>query len=338
MNKIITVVIPAYNIGRYIEQCLPGFLTDEILDDIEILIVNDGSKDDTAIKGAEFEARYPDTVKLVNKENGGHGSTINKGIQLAGGTYFKVVDGDDWVDPEAFKELVLFLKQSENVFDMIVNPYQCVYMDSGQKEIVDYKKYVDYGTYHFNEIAGKVTPIQMHAVTFRTDILKKNHIRIDENKFYVDAEYILFPIPYVKTVIFRPECVYQYRLATAGQSMNPKNLIKNRNMHKEVLYTLTKFYDVWSKQKIEDSVKQYIRRRVGYMVSFQISIYCMMGLGKNAQEELRKFEETLKKMNMEIYSAADGKKVWLLRASGYHLYSILSFFYRRKMHKEWKNE
>ena len=106
MSKILTITIPSYNVEPYMNEVLPTFLDPAVMDKIEILIVNDGSKDGTAALGKEYEAKYPGVITLVDKENGGHGSTINKGIELATGKYFKVVDGDDWVDTAAFIKFV----------------------------------------------------------------------------------------------------------------------------------------------------------------------------------------------------------------------------------------
>lgn len=96
MNKILTVVIPTYNIEKYIETCLNSFVIPEVMEKLEVLVVNDGSKDSSAVLARAYEERYPDTFRVIDKENGGHGSTINRGLLEAAGTYFKVVDGDDW--------------------------------------------------------------------------------------------------------------------------------------------------------------------------------------------------------------------------------------------------
>lgn len=111
-EKILTVVIPIYQIEAYLRQCLNSFVIKETMEDVEVLMVNDGSRDGSVKIAEEFERLYEGTFILINKENGGHGSAINKGIELAKGTYFKVVDGDDWVDPSAFVRLVEVLKTS----------------------------------------------------------------------------------------------------------------------------------------------------------------------------------------------------------------------------------
>ena len=110
MEKILTITVPSYNVEKFLNQTLNSFIHDEILDDIEVLIVDDGSKDHTAEIGKEYEEKYPQSFRVISKENGGHGSTINRGIAEAKGRYFKVVDGDDWVNTEDFVRLIQKLK------------------------------------------------------------------------------------------------------------------------------------------------------------------------------------------------------------------------------------
>ena len=121
MSKILTVTIPSYNTEKYIDECLPYLIDERIISDIEILIVSDGSIDNTVSVAQKWADKYPDSIRVIDKENGGHGSTINRGILEATGKYFKVVDGDDWVVTENFVKLIEFLKGVD--VDLINNPY-----------------------------------------------------------------------------------------------------------------------------------------------------------------------------------------------------------------------
>ena len=100
VEKILTITVPSYNVEKFLENTLDSFVDERVLDAIEVLVVDDGSKDRTAEIGKGYEAKYPGTFRVISKENGGHGSTINRGIKEARGKYFKVVDGDDWVDKD----------------------------------------------------------------------------------------------------------------------------------------------------------------------------------------------------------------------------------------------
>lgn len=137
MEKVLTVTVPAYNVERYLNQTLESFIHEDIMKDIEVLIIDDGSKDRTALIGKQYEQRYPDTFRVISKENGGHGSTINRGIREANGDYFKVVDGDDWVNTSDFVKLVQELKSC--TAEYVVTNYYEVNDKSGEKTSKDYK-------------------------------------------------------------------------------------------------------------------------------------------------------------------------------------------------------
>ena len=102
--KYISFAIPCYNSEEYMEKCIRSLLTSG--EDVEIIIVNDGSKDKTSEIAHAYREKYPNIIKVVDKENGGHGDAVNSGLSSATGKYFKVVDSDDWVDKKAYKEIL----------------------------------------------------------------------------------------------------------------------------------------------------------------------------------------------------------------------------------------
>ena len=233
MGKILTVVVPTYNAEKYLRDNLESFKIPELMEDLEILIVNDGSTDHSLEIAEEYVRQYPDTYRVITKDNGGHGSGINCGIANARGTYFKVVDADDWVGEKAFCDLVRTLKTSNA--DVVYSGFLWTY-DNGETdktkfqtkaeitipfEGVEYQK-----TYSFDSIADKLY-MKMHNMTIKTEILRENQIHIDEHCYYVDTEYITYPIPYVKTICFVDGFVYYYRLGRSGQSVGLVKMQKN---------------------------------------------------------------------------------------------------------------
>lgn len=241
-NKILTITVPSYHTEKYIDSCLPTMLDESINASIEIILVNDGSTDGTLAKAKTYESLYPDTIRVIDKPNGGHGSTINKGIEYAQGKYFKVVDGDDWVNTE---ELIQLVQQLQGVdVDVVISPYEDHNMDTGTVKVQDYPNISAHAVLSYDEVLHKGGRLpMMHATTFRTSLLRENNIRIDEKMFYVDMEYIIFPMRFVETAMYLPYKVYCYRMGTAEQSINPKNFIKNRAMHRQVTYQLIKTYN-----------------------------------------------------------------------------------------------
>lgn len=319
MEKLLTITIPSYNVEKYLETTIPTFIDDEVLDDIEILIVNDGSRDNTAIIGEKLQKQYPGTVFLINKENGGHGSTINKGIELATGKYFKVVDGDDWVDK---KEFIEYIKQLRHLdVDVVMTPFKRVNEITHAAELKTFDGIEFDKEYKFNDIIEMISlQYNMHGTTFKTELLKKMR-KISEHCFYVDQEYIIYPIKYVETVIFINHPIYQYRVGNNEQSMSLKNMQKNRNMHKRVTGNAI---DYLINENLSDSKKSFLENRVRGLCLRQVEIYLSMDTDSVVKQELMEFLETVKTKCPYIYRTIPGKKMMLLRCGNCALYPLVS--------------
>lgn len=323
MGKILSITIPSYNVEKYIDKCVQSMLVDSILDDIEILIVNDGSKDSTPEIARGYVEKYPQTVRLIDKENGGHGSTINAGIREATGKYFKVVDGDDWLMTENLEHFITLLKSRDE--DVIASNYLCI-RDESYDVIAEKRVTTDvslYGTV-CNMDKGEVKEvIKMHGLTIRTSILKENNITIDEHCFYVDAEYIAYPMPFVSSVYYDDEFIYMYRLGRNGQSMDIKSMQRNRAMHMKVLNSMLAFYD--KMPEVTDAKKAYIEKVIGQMVENQFQIYISMGTEKEIQKETAAWDKALLKSHPRVANATNKKSIMLLRKTNYSILPIGSF-------------
>ena len=167
MEKVLTVVIPSFNVEKYLRQTLESLRNEEILEDVEVLIVDDGSTDGTAKIGKEYEKRYPQTYRVISKTNGGHGSTINCGIEQSRGTFFKVVDGDDWVNTEALIEVVRRLKTCGA--DYVVTDY-CEVNDKTKEQVRKQFPALDVCREIRFENAAEKVQIPMHALIIRKHI------------------------------------------------------------------------------------------------------------------------------------------------------------------------
>lgn len=326
MSKLLTVVIPVYNVENYISQCLDSFLIPEILNDIEILIIDDGSPDHSKEICQSYIGKYPKSFKLISKENGGHGSAINMGIQLASGKYFKVVDGDDWVQKKTFKELILCLKNTNA--DLIHTNFCWVYEGSNKKRYeqqfpfagVEYKK-----MYSFEDVAHKCF-VKMHNMTVRTSILKENCPSLDEKCFYVDNEYILYPIPYIKTIVFLDSTVYMYRIGRSEQSINIKKMRERCKQHEYVLHTLLSFYS-YKRELRSEKVNVYLANGIARMFCSQIKIYLSYPAEETYKKKIIELDLLLKQEYPDIHHAVKNKAIFLLRISGYRLYRAGSILF-----------
>ena len=257
MTKLLTIVVPSYNVEKYLRQTIESFLDERVIERIEVLIVDDGSQDETAKIAMEYRTKFPNSIRLISKENGGHGSTINRGIQEASGKYFKVVDGDDWVNTEDFVKLVEKLKNCNS--DYVVTNYYEVNDNTGELTPKSYPALRREGEQKFEEIAHRVQ-MGMHSLTIKTKLLKENKIQLDEHCFYVDVEYILFPVPYVHTVEYFELFVYMYRLAQATQSVSMSGYQKHMQNHIDVIMHLTDFLEAY-RGKVGDRQNRIYRKK-----------------------------------------------------------------------------
>lgn len=326
MEKILSIAIPAYNVEKYLERCLQSFEVEEILSKIEVLIINDGSKDRTPEIARAYCERHPDTYFLYNKENGGHGSGINYGIKYATGKYFKVVDGDDWLNTKELQHFVQTLEQLDA--DVVAADFLCV--QDGTETILSEKHCTPVETQYgqvVNLDEGAVKDvIKMHAFTIKTKMLQQHNIVIDEKCYYVDCEYITFPMPYVRTVYFYNRYIYMYRLGRNGQSMDIRSMQRNRQQHMNVLNSLLTFYD--SMEAIPEGKRKYIERCIAQVVENQFQIYISMGDKKEVRQELKKWDEALKEKYPRIYAATRKKSITLLRKTGYAILPIGAVAYK----------
>lgn len=330
MKKILTVSIAAYNVETYLKKTLDSLVKKDLMDLIDVLIINDGSKDNTVSVASEYVEKYPNTFRLIDKENGGHGSTINKAIECADGKYICLLDGDDWVDTEQF---YMYVKELKNLdVDLIVNGFNTVDEKNGDVvkhtfENVEYRKMYSFDTLPETETMG------LSAITYRTDILKKNNIKIDEKCFYVDMEYIVYPVPYVNNIIFLPYIIYQYRVNQGTQSVSRASLLAHVDNHAKVSYELLKFYGEYSKSMLFNENKQkYFQKVISDMMSNHYSVLLLQKASKKNKKEIDNFDNYLWQNAEKIYINLNSK-IWIkiIRKKSYFLYWIASMLIKCKI-------
>lgn len=333
--KLLSVVIPAYNVEKYINQCLHSFVVEEVLPFIEVLIINDGSNDATYDMAAAYERQYPDTFKVITKQNGGHGSAINMGIKEATGKYFKVVDGDDWVDPQALSALIETLKTSNS--DVVFHNFYWIDESTGNRKAEMKEPFTDvqyYKEYLFSNVCQKLY-MKMHSMTIATQILQNQQIFLDEKCFYVDTEYILYPIPHINTITFVPDFVYQYRVGQIGQSVNIWNMQLRMADHLKVLDSVIRFYLAYKQSQNPESPKeQYILRLINRVIASQYKIFLSFKGSARIKERLIAFDDYIKDSDIDLYNGMRNPVIRLLRKSRFCLYPMVSLAVRMKYGKE----
>lgn len=331
MSKLLSITVPSYNAGNYLLETIPTMLAIYNLDKLEIIIVNDGSKDNTLEIANKLKSDYPETIVVVDKENGGHGSTINAGIKIATGKYFKVVDADDWVSTDNLSALIDYLATIDD--DEVISPFIKVYIDTNDEENYSYNVKNPYKTYAYDVFLSEVNELpKMHAITVKTDILRDNKIHIDENCFYVDLEYNTFPMPYIKTISYFDKPVYRYRLGSPTQSVSMTSYIKNIKMHETVIFSLINFYanNRQSATKIE---RKLLEDLIHAVVTTHSNIFLSRKDVKTSKEEFLAFEKKLESLDKQFLEKSAGKKLDILRKTNYFTFGLMSFLNRNFIQK-----
>ena len=143
MHKIITFAIPCYNSAADMDHGITSILEgSDFAEDVEIVIVDDGSQDETAAKADEWAQRYPSIIRAVHQENGGHGIAVLTGIREAQGTYYKVVDSDDWLDGSALATMLSILRGFEErgmQVDLFISNYVYEKVYENKRTTISYR-------------------------------------------------------------------------------------------------------------------------------------------------------------------------------------------------------
>lgn len=227
--KLLSIAIPSYNSEEYMRHCVDSLLTGG--EEVEILIVDDGSKDSTPQIADEYQEKYPSIVKAIHQPNGGHGEAVNTGIKNATGFFYKVVDSDDWVDQESYEKILAFLREAvkeEEPLDMVISNY--VYEKQGalRKKVIHYHSILPENRYFGWEEIGHFKASQnilMHSVIYRTELLRECGFVLPKHTFYVDNLFVYWPLPSVKKMYYLDVDFYRYFIGREDQSVNEKVMI-----------------------------------------------------------------------------------------------------------------
>ena len=305
--KTLSIAIPVYNTEKYIRRCVDSLILKDILEDIEIILVNDVSKDKSIEILNEYKEKYPQSVIVIDKPNGGHGSTINAALGIASGKYFRVLDSDDWFDSKNFITFIKKLK-NENA-DVVITNYKKEYVYNGYSEEMNWEKLKTDVEYEFDKfdlkLLGKEYFVMANS-TYKTEILRRSKLKLLEKTFYVDMQYNIIPIQCVKTFTFYKLDIYRYFIGRPEQSMNLQNFVKNRHNHEKVIKYLLEYY-TQNVSAFSTNKKEYIKQILFYMLTTHYYIYCVYAKKdkKLVYSEIKEFDDYFKKLNPELYNKMD---------------------------------
>lgn len=300
--KLLTVTIPCYNSAAYMKHAVESALVAG--EDVEVIIVNDGSSDETENIAESYVKKYPNQVKAIHQENGGHGSAVNAGLANATGIYFKVLDSDDWFNEKALKAMMQTMREQleqGKVIDLFLANYVYEKPSEQKRKVMGYRNALPK-----DEIFGwddikyfrQSQYILMHSTIYRTRLLKDCHLELPKHTFYVDNIFVYKPLPYVKTMYYMDINLYRYFIGRDDQSVTEANMIKRIDQQLLVTRYIINCHDIF---EIHDKkLRKYMVRFITMMMTVS-SVYLIKA---GTQEALAKKDllwEELEKKNHRLY-------------------------------------
>ena len=303
--KLLSIAVPCYNSEAYMEHCVETLLFGG--DAVEILIIDDGSKDRTGEIADRLQKEHPTIIRVIHQENGGHGEAVNTGLAHATGAYFKVVDSDDWVNEKAYSQILNLLEgivKEEIQLDMLISNF--VYEKQGvkRKKVMRYHRAIPRDEIiTWNEVRGftKWQYILMHSVIYRTQLLKDCGLVLPKHTFYVDNIFVYQPLPYVKTLYYLDVNFYRYFIGREDQSVNEKVMISRIDQQIQVNKILIDLYNLYDKKFIPS------KKLRCYMIQYleiMMTVSSIMLIRSETEENLEKKKELwkyLKKKDRRLY-------------------------------------
>ena len=287
-EKLITYAIPCYNSAEYMDHCIESILACGS-DDIEIIVVDDGStKDNTLEKAQLWETAYPGIVRAVHQENGGHGAAVMKGLEEARGLYYKVVDSDDWLDNGSNCHMIAKLREfQEDPLDLMLVNYVYEHSTTNTQEFVRYRKEFPTETVFSWEEMGNFPPskyILMHSVVYRTEMLRSVDLNLPRHTFYVDNIFVFKPLPACQRIYYLDVDLYRYFIGREDQSVNEQVMIGRIDQQLRITREMIDAYHLDTDVKCK-KLRKYMYNYLTMMMCI-CTVFSMMS-DREDKEELR---------------------------------------------------
>jgi len=295
MQKTLSIIIPTYNMEEFLPRCLASLIIKENFDELEVWIVNDGSKDKSSEIAHGYETKYPGIFNVIDKPNGNYGSCINTALPKCSGKYVKVLDSDDYFNTDNLAEMVS--KMKEVGVDLFLTNVQLF----GATDRTDNVP---------RTASGKKLPISefkakylaMHQIAYRTGLLKSINYKQTEGISYTDTEWDYFPMFYVKDFYYMDKVVYMYYEGRAGQTMDAKVVARNTNQFETIMNRMLSFYAEFDKAKLLPEVIQYLEFRNWAICSHVYGGYALLNPTKENFIHLKAIDDEVKSLNYTLYN------------------------------------
>ena len=314
-EKLLSISVAVYKVEAYLSQCLESCCVPEVVDALEVLVIDDGSPDSSADIAQSFVERYPDTFRLIRKENGGYGTTVNTSMKLATGKYFKILDGDDWFDREGLIALVDALADSEA--DWVITP-RFISRDGGApiQNAATWSSHIEQ-TLPMEEIDFDFFP-SMWQLTVKTSLLKEHPFELPERISYTDQIFVTRTLSWAKNVLFLEKGVYCYRVGREGQTVELSVRLKNMD---QLLSVINNQVDYFEQQKahIDKGNRRLSSRRIASSYANIIKTLLTLPINLENRERIITLDENLRNRSSEIFDATSYHRRWIkiLRSLGY---------------------
>lgn len=300
--KLLSMAIPCYNSEAYMEKCIDSLLVGG--EEVEILIVDDGSTDKTAEIADAYAEKYPTIVRAIHQENGGHGEAVNAGIRNAQGLYFKVVDSDDWVNKEAYEKILKTLEEllrGPKTVDLFISNFVYEKQGATRKKVMQYRHCFPQGeVFGWSDIGHmqKGKYLLMHSMIYRTQLLQQCGLELPKHTFYVDNLFAYEPLPYVKNMYYLDVNFYRYFIGRDDQSVNEKVMIKRIDQQIRVNKMMV---DVYNRGNFTNKrLRAYMFRYLDIITTVS-SIMLIRAETEEALQKKKELLEYIKSENRVLY-------------------------------------
>ena len=333
-DKILSIIVPAYNMEAYLPKCLGSLIIDnkELLQKLDVIVVNDGSKDRTSEIAHEFEVKYPNVFHVIDKENGNYGSCINAGLSCLEGKYVKILDADDSYDTEAFLLYMQFISKFDAGFnspDLIFNDFDEVDPSGNILRHVSYD-FVGESTFSLAEFDYVTKPmVWAPAIAYNAEIFSQINYHQTEGVYYSDQEWDTIPMLSVKTTAYFPKSVYKYFIGRSDQSCNEDVKVKNFAMHFPVAIKILNEY-VKRRFNAPAANLTLVSNQIRSHIRFFYRVYLLELNHLLSYSDLIEYDKALKFADSELYSyaaslCADGPYKMLFVSEWRKHYSRMTF-------------
>ncbi|MBS6460056.1 MAG: glycosyltransferase family 2 protein [Alistipes sp.] len=264
--KLLSIIIPTYNMESLLPQCLDSILQTPSLAAVEAVVVNDGSRDASLRIARDYESRNPDVIRVIDKPNGNYGSTINAALPVVRGEYVRILDADDCFDGGLLADYIAFLHRNAGT-DMIVSPFIEVRRRSERRvgyDIYSRRLYDCDRRYDMERVLadGTIRFFMMHSVSYRTELLRGMNYRQSEGISYTDQEWVFYPLFKVATVAFADIPLYRYNLAREGQTMDAAVQLRSIAQLVQVTANMAAYFAAADKSGMSETRTAFLRETV----------------------------------------------------------------------------